>query len=106
MSCARVGEFHWGEVEEVFAEARERAGCVATRRSQHDCWTGRPFEDAMADRALFRAVKDGLVRSDNECQEVARDINDKGFAIDIAGRLVSLDECESFVADIAQIPVV
>ena len=49
-----------------------------------------PFHDPEADEALFTAIRDGLAHSDVELHEDKRDINDEGFATDIAKRLVRL----------------
>ncbi|KAK4889322.1 hypothetical protein LTR27_011858 [Elasticomyces elasticus] len=49
-----------------------------------------PFYDARADEALFSAIKNGLEASDVVVVEDKRAINDEGFAIDVAERLVRL----------------
>ena len=49
-----------------------------------------PFHDAAADEALFSTIRDGLVDSGVALHEDKRDINDEGFAIDIAKKLVQL----------------
>jgi len=51
---------------------------------------GGPFEDANADEQLFQSVEKGLEGSAILHERDSRAINDKGFAIDIAKRLVSL----------------
>ncbi|CEJ80371.1 hypothetical protein VHEMI00556 [[Torrubiella] hemipterigena] len=49
---------------------------------------GGPFEDRDADNALFKTIKDGLVGSSIAVIDDKRDINDSGFATDIARALV------------------
>lgn len=51
---------------------------------------GAPFEDKDADEALFRAVHDGLRSSDILIRDDERDVNDKGFAHDIAEAMARL----------------
>ena len=53
---------------------------------------GAPFADQDADRELFETVKNGLRSSGVHIVEDARDINDQGFAIDIADQLMALME--------------
>jgi uncharacterized protein (UPF0261 family) len=50
---------------------------------------GGPFADAGADAELFQAIKEGLAGSDIEVVEDKRDVNDGGFAKDIAEALIS-----------------
>ena len=49
-----------------------------------------PFYDAEADEALFSTIKDGLRDSGILVVEDPRPINDEGFAIDVAKRLVDM----------------
>ncbi|KAF5124146.1 UPF0261 protein [Metarhizium anisopliae] len=49
-----------------------------------------PFADSRADGALFETLKFGLKESGIRVVEDAREINDGGFAVDIAERLMSL----------------
>jgi uncharacterized protein (UPF0261 family) len=49
-----------------------------------------PFADEEADRELFSSVRDGLSGSGIRVVEDKRDINDEGFAHDIAGALAEL----------------
>ncbi|KAK3694177.1 hypothetical protein B0T22DRAFT_451822 [Podospora appendiculata] len=56
---------------------------------------GGPFADQEADAALFGAVREGLERSGIEVVEDERDINDGGFARDIAEALARLMGLES-----------
>lgn len=49
-----------------------------------------PFADAEADEALFATIRDGLAGSGVEVVEDPRDINDEGFAGDIAEALARL----------------
>ena len=51
---------------------------------------GGPFHDAEADEALFSTLKDGLKGSGVTVVEDQRPINDEGFAVDIAKRLVNM----------------
>lgn len=51
---------------------------------------GGPFADEEADRALFSYVRDGLAGSGIKVVEDQRDINDEGFAHDIADALAGL----------------
>ncbi len=58
------------------------AGMIAT--------PGGPFHDAEADEALFSTVRAGLKGSKVLVVEDDRSINDEGFAVDVAERLVHL----------------
>lgn len=49
-----------------------------------------PFYDAEADDALFSTVRDGLKDFGVEVVEDQRAINDEGFAVDVAKRLVTM----------------
>lgn len=51
---------------------------------------GGPFADEEADRVLFSTVRDGLAGSGIKVVEDKRDINDEGFARDIADALAGL----------------
>lgn len=51
---------------------------------------GGPFADEAADEALFSTIREGLEGSGVKVVEDRRDINDKGFALDIAEALVGL----------------
>lgn len=51
---------------------------------------GGPFEDQEADEMLFQTITEGLKGSDIKIVEDERDINDKGFAADIADALARL----------------
>ncbi|KAK1091978.1 hypothetical protein LTR48_005251 [Friedmanniomyces endolithicus] len=51
---------------------------------------GGPFHDAEADEALFSTVRAGLKGSKVLVVEDDRSINDEGFAVDVAERLVHL----------------
>lgn len=51
---------------------------------------GGPFADEEADRVLFSSVRDGLAGSGIRVVEDRRDINDEGFAQDIADALAGL----------------
>lgn len=51
---------------------------------------GAPFYDSSADEALFSALRKGLKDSGFTFVEDERHINDEGFAIDVAKRLVAL----------------
>ncbi|KAL4861532.1 hypothetical protein BDV12DRAFT_180156 [Aspergillus spectabilis] len=51
---------------------------------------GGVFEDSGADAALFDAVRDGLEGSDVRVVSDKRDVNDEGFAVDIADRLMGM----------------
>jgi len=51
---------------------------------------GGPFHDAEADEALFSAIRKGLDGLDVAIVEDERAVNDEGFAIDLAERLVRL----------------
>ena len=53
---------------------------------------GAPFHDADADEALFSTLRDGLKDSGITLIEDERPINDEGFAVDVAKRLVDMME--------------
>ncbi|CAN8098123.1 unnamed protein product [Discula destructiva] len=53
---------------------------------------GGPFADQEADEILFQTLREGLKGSDVKLVEDERDINDKGFATDIADELARLME--------------
>ncbi|KND92473.1 hypothetical protein TOPH_02738 [Tolypocladium ophioglossoides CBS 100239] len=50
---------------------------------------GGPFADGEADGVLFSTIRDGLAGSHVEVVEDERDVNDAGFARDIAEALVA-----------------
>lgn len=52
--------------------------------------SGGPFADEKADDALFSTLREGLKGSGVKVVEDKRDINDKGFAIDIADALAQM----------------
>ena len=54
--------------------------------------SGAPFHDSSADEALFSALRSGLSGSGVELVEDERAINEEGFAVDVAKRLVKLME--------------
>ncbi|PPJ53927.1 hypothetical protein CBER1_04642 [Cercospora berteroae] len=88
--CKSVGEFL---VEKVkgFAKKKENVKVVLPLGGVSMIATpGGPFYDAEADEAIFGAVREGLEGSGVEVVEDERDINDEGFAVDIAKRLVGL----------------
>ncbi|TKA24389.1 hypothetical protein B0A50_06709 [Salinomyces thailandicus] len=49
---------------------------------------GGPFHDGKADEALFSTIKNGLIGTGISLIEDRRDVNDEGFAVEIAERLV------------------
>lgn len=51
---------------------------------------GGPFADAEADEALFQTLRDGLRGTGIDVVEDARDVNDKGFAEDVADAMAEL----------------
>ena len=51
---------------------------------------GAPFYDAQADEALFSTIRNGLQGTGVAVIEDDRDINNEGFAVDIAKRLVAM----------------
>lgn len=51
---------------------------------------GEPFADAEADETLFEAIRTGLKGTEIKVVEDQRDVNDQGFAEDIADALAGL----------------
>lgn len=51
---------------------------------------GGPFADAEADETLFETIRDGLKGTEIKVVEDQRDVNDKGFAEDVADALAGL----------------
>lgn len=87
--CRRVGRFI---VEKLRAAKRPEAvqvwlplGGVSMISTP-----GGPFADEAADEVLFSTIREGLEGSGVKVVEDRRDINDKGFATDIAEALVQL----------------
>ncbi|CAK1355980.1 UPF0261 protein [Cercospora beticola] len=88
--CRAIGEF---VVEKVkgFARKKENVKVVLPLGGVSMIATpGGPFYDEEADKAIFGAVREGFEESGVEVVEDERAINDEGFAVDIAKRLVGL----------------
>ncbi|KAK4507015.1 hypothetical protein PRZ48_000749 [Zasmidium cellare] len=88
--CKQIGEFI---VDKIKSSATDKAkvhvvlpkggvSMIATPDA--------PFYDAQADEAIFSTIKKGLESTDVKLIEDERAINDEGFAVDIAERLVSI----------------
>ncbi|KAF2209790.1 hypothetical protein CERZMDRAFT_46601 [Cercospora zeae-maydis SCOH1-5] len=88
--CRMVGEFIADKVRR-FAKHREMVKVVLPLGGVSMLSTsGGPFWDVEADEALFGAVRDGLKGCGVEVVEDERDVNDEGFARDVAARLLGL----------------
>lgn len=88
--CRAIGEFI---VEKVkgFAKKKENVKVVLPLGGVSMIATpGGPFHDEEADKAIFGALREGLEGTGVEVVEDERAINDEGFAVDIAKRLVGL----------------
>jgi uncharacterized protein (UPF0261 family) len=88
--CAAIGSFI---VEKVkgFAKDKSRLAVILPKGGVSMIATpGSPFHDAEADRALFSTIEEGLHGSGVKVVGDVRDVNDEGFAVDLAKRLVEL----------------
>ncbi|SMQ45672.1 unnamed protein product [Zymoseptoria tritici ST99CH_3D7] len=88
--CREIGEFI---VEKIMTHAadRKKVQVVLPKAGVSMIATpGGPFYDAEADGAIFAAVRDGLSGSGVVLREDDRDVNHKGFAIDVAEQMVAL----------------
>ncbi|KAL4899116.1 hypothetical protein BDW74DRAFT_119862 [Aspergillus multicolor] len=87
--CEAVGRFIVDKVNE-FAKKPNLVEIVVPRGGVSAISkTGDPFEDAEADRALFDLLRSGL-EGKVRVVEDQRDVNDQGFAVDVAERLMAL----------------
>ena len=88
----RIGEFIVSKVK-GFAREKGKVQVVMPLGGVSVIATpGGPFYDAEADEALFGAVREGLRDSGVVVEEDERDVNDEGFAVDLAKRIVGLME--------------
>ena len=88
--CKQIGEFIVGKVKTA-ASDKSKVQIVLPKGGVSMIATpDAPFYDAEADEAIFSAIKNGLESVDVKLVEDDRAINDEGFAVDIAERLVSI----------------
>ncbi|EMD00538.1 hypothetical protein BAUCODRAFT_61094 [Baudoinia panamericana UAMH 10762] len=88
--CAAIGAFIVDKVKQ-FATDKAKVELVLPLGGVSMIATpDGPFYDAAADDAIFSSVRNGLKGFDVQLVEDARTINDEGFAVDIAKRLVRL----------------
>lgn len=88
--CTMIGKFIAGKIKS-FAKDKAKVQVVlpmggVSMIAVRDA----PFHDAEADQALFSTIKDELIGSNITVVEDQRDINDPGFAVDLAKRFVQL----------------
>ncbi|KAK5107479.1 hypothetical protein LTR62_001097 [Meristemomyces frigidus] len=87
--CRAVGEFIVDKLTR-FAKDREMVEVVLPASVSMIATPDGPFYDAAADQALFSTIQIGLSDSGIRLTEDPRPINDEGFAVDIAERLIKL----------------
>lgn len=88
--CANVGQFIVDKIK-THAKDRSKVGMVLPRGGVSMIATpNAPFHDQEADEALFSTITKGLEGSQIPVIMDSREINDEGFAVDIARRLVRL----------------
>lgn len=88
--CKAVGEFIVEKVKTKARDARKVEVVLPRGGVSMIATPGGPFYDAEADEAIFSAIAKGLRGSDVLVVDDERDINDEGFAVDLAKRLVRL----------------
>ncbi|KAL3493744.1 hypothetical protein BJX62DRAFT_73379 [Aspergillus germanicus] len=88
--CKKVGEFIVDKVKRIAADPDMVEVWLPTGGVSIIATPEAPFADAEADAALFDTVRAGLNGSKISLVSDHRDINDEGFAIAIADRLMDL----------------
>ncbi|TKA72983.1 hypothetical protein B0A55_05304 [Friedmanniomyces simplex] len=88
--CRAIGEFIVEKVNHYTKDKAQVQVVLPLGGVSMIATPGGPFHDAKADEALFSTIKAGLKGSEVPVVEDERDINDEGFAVDVAERLVRL----------------
>ncbi|KAK4554902.1 hypothetical protein LTR86_008050 [Recurvomyces mirabilis] len=87
--CKAIGDFIVDKLDR-FTKDKQMVEVVLPASVSMIATPEGPFYDAEADKALFSAIRNGLDGTGIKLDEDSRAINDGGFAIDIAERLVKL----------------
>ncbi|KAK0353755.1 hypothetical protein LTR91_013264 [Friedmanniomyces endolithicus] len=88
--CRAIGDFIVKKVEHYTKDTAQAQVVLPLGGVSMIATPGGPFHDAEADEALFSTVRAGLKGSKVLVVEDDRSINDEGFAVDVAERLVHL----------------
>ncbi|KAK5125354.1 hypothetical protein LTR85_000463 [Meristemomyces frigidus] len=92
--CAAVGSFIVDKVKSCAADKKMVQLVLPMGGVSMIATPGGPFHDVEADKALFSTIKQGLEGAGVPVFEDSRAVNDEGFAIAIAERLVRLMDLE------------
>ncbi|CAG7982585.1 unnamed protein product [Penicillium olsonii] len=99
--CRKVGEFIVDKVKR-FAQDQKRVEVWLPRGGVSVLATpGSPFEDSEADSVLADAVKSGLKDTETHVVCDDRDINNSGFAVDIANRLMDMVKASNILINLS-----
>lgn len=88
--CKRIGEFIVQKIKSEASDESKVQVVLPKGGVSMIAIPDGPFHDAQADEAIFSAIKNGLQDTKVKLMEDDRAINDEGFAVDIAERLVSM----------------
>ena len=92
--CKAIGEFIVEKVKTCTKDKRKVQVVLPMGGVSMIATEGGPFYDAEADEAIFSTIRDGLEGFGVPVIEDRRDINDEGFAVDAAKRLVEMIDLE------------
>lgn len=90
--CKQIGDFIVQKIKTAGADQSKIQVVLPKGGVSMIATPDAPFHDAQADEAIFSAIKSGIQGTDVRLVEDDRAINDEGFAVDIAERLVSMME--------------
>lgn len=88
--CKQIGEFIVQKIKSAAADKSKVQVVLPKGGVSMIATPEAPFHDAQADKAIFSAIRNDLQDASVELVEDDRAINDEGFAVDIAERLVSI----------------
>ncbi|KAI7476052.1 UPF0261 domain-containing protein [Hortaea werneckii] len=87
--CAAIGNFIVDKIKSFASEPGVVQVILPVGGVSMIATPGGPFHDAEADNALFSAIKTGLEDTGINVVQDQRDVNDEGFAVDVAERLAA-----------------
>jgi len=87
--CAAIGNFIVDKIKRLASKRGTVQVVLPVGGVSMIATPGGPFHDAEADDALFSAIKTGLKDTGISVIEDQRAVNDEGFAVDVAERLVA-----------------
>ncbi|KAF2172914.1 hypothetical protein M409DRAFT_62571 [Zasmidium cellare ATCC 36951] len=93
--CKQIGEFIVQKIKSAASDTAKVQVVLPKGGVSMIATPDSPFYDAQADEAIFSTIKNGLQNTDVQLVEDNRAINDEGFAVDIAERLVSIMDVAS-----------